>query len=191
MTMDLWRFTYIFYFFYHWQYFDRTWLYICVIRWVSYKKQELLTLTEHLISPPNFGGVRVAHLFSFLRCHIMCLYVLSSMLWCPLWSPHKNDVRSFLYLQLFVGGLVVYLRYLCLFTYSGVQRLLCCGFGCVCLRLVCPILPVCLDCPFLFSPSVFSNVYLKKIIGHLWHKTKDRVKRTPLKPGVNAGAREG
>ena len=30
----------------------------------------------------------------------------------------------------------------------------------VCLRLVCPMLPVSLDCPFLIVPSFFSNVYL-------------------------------
>jgi hypothetical protein len=30
-----------------------------------------------------------------------------------------------LYLQLFVGGLMSYLRYLCLFAYSGVQHILC------------------------------------------------------------------
>jgi hypothetical protein len=36
-----------------------------------------------------------------------------------------------LYLQLFVRGRMSYLRYLrflCLFTYSGVQRILCCVF---------------------------------------------------------------
>jgi len=33
---------------------------------VSIKKQEMLTLCEHLGSPPVFGGVLVAHLFSFL-----------------------------------------------------------------------------------------------------------------------------
>ena len=31
----------------------------------------------------------------------------------------------------------------------------------VCLRLVYPLLPVSLDCPFLITSSVFSNVYLK------------------------------
>ena len=31
-----------------------------------------------------------------------------------------------LYLQLFVGGLISYLRYLCLFTYSGVQHFVLC-----------------------------------------------------------------
>ena len=33
-----------------------------------------------------------------------------------------------LYLQLFVGGLMSYLRYLCLFANSGVQHILCCVF---------------------------------------------------------------
>ena len=31
-----------------------------------------------------------------------------------------------LYLQLFVGGLMSYLRYLSLFSYSGIQHILCC-----------------------------------------------------------------
>jgi hypothetical protein len=34
----------------------------------------------------------------------------------------------FLYLQLFVAGRMRYLRYLCLFLYSGVHHVLCCGF---------------------------------------------------------------
>jgi hypothetical protein len=44
--------------------------------WVSYKRQELLTLREHLCSPSVFGGVHVAHLFSFLCC--VFLFCLSS-----------------------------------------------------------------------------------------------------------------
>ena len=52
-----------------------------------------------------------------------------------------------------------YLRYLCLFTYSGDQHILCCGFFSVFLRLVYPMLSVSLDCQF-GCPSVFSNVYL-------------------------------
>ena len=60
-------------------------------------------------------------------------------------------------LQLFVGGFMFYLRYLCLFAYSGVQHILCCVF----LRLVYPMLPVSLDSPFLIAPTVFSNVYVQ------------------------------
>ena len=69
-----------------------------------------------------------------------------------------------LYTQLFVGGRMSYLRYLCLFTYSGVQHMLCCVFCFVYLRLVSCVpnvpnisgLPI-LDCLF----GDFSNVYLK------------------------------
>jgi hypothetical protein len=40
-----------------------------------------------------FGVVGVFHfLLSFLCCPIMCLYVLSSVLWCPLRFLHRNDV---------------------------------------------------------------------------------------------------
>ena len=62
-----------------------------------------------------------------------------------------------LYLQLFVGGLMSYLWYLCSLANSGVQHILCCVF----LRLVCPMLPVSLDCPVFIAPSVFSNFYLE------------------------------
>jgi hypothetical protein len=31
--------------------------------------------------------------FRFLCCPIMCFYVLSSVLWCLFWFPHKNDGR--------------------------------------------------------------------------------------------------
>jgi len=58
-----------------------------------------------------------------------------------------------LYHQLFVWGLMSYLRYLCLFTYIGV-------FCVVCLRLVYHMLPGSLDCTYVIAPSVFSDVYL-------------------------------
>ena len=41
-------------------------------------------------------------------------------------GPIYSSVR--LYLQLFVGGCMSYLRYFCLFAYSGVQHILCCVF---------------------------------------------------------------
>jgi uncharacterized Fe-S cluster-containing radical SAM superfamily protein len=46
-------------------------LIISVIWRVSYWRQELTRF---------YGGVRVAHLLSFVRCRIMCLYFLSSVL---------------------------------------------------------------------------------------------------------------
>jgi len=71
---------------------------------MSYHKQELLTLREHLGSFPMFWWIRGAHPLSFLCC--------------------------------------VYL--------------LCMSSFCVLFR----ILPVSVVSPYLFGPSVFSNVYL-------------------------------
>jgi hypothetical protein len=71
---------------------------------------------------------------------LLCVFtLLSSMLWCPLWFPHKNDVRFIFtssclfvrglmsclhYLCLFVRGLMSCLRYLCLFV-RGFMSCLC------------------------------------------------------------------
>ena len=45
---------------------------IWVTWWASYEKQKWLALREHPSSPPVFfGGVRFAHLFSFLCCPII------------------------------------------------------------------------------------------------------------------------
>ena len=65
----------------------------------------------------------------------------------------KHDIRHIcsvrLYVKLFVGGLMFYLRYLCLFAHCGVFDF----FFFV-------LLPVSLDChSVLIVPSVFSNVY--------------------------------
>jgi len=48
------------------------------------------------------------------------------------------------YLQLFVGGSMSYVRYLCLFAYSGVQDILCCVFALIFFVL----LQISLDSPF-------------------------------------------
>ena len=64
------------------------------------------------------------------------------------------------YLQLLVGGLMSYLRYMCLFAYRTwcPTRIVLC-FRFVYLRLVYPMLPVSLSCSFLIAPTIFSNVY--------------------------------
>ena len=45
---------------------------LLVTRRVSYRKQEIFTLPQYLGSPLVFGGVRVAHSFSFLCCFLLC-----------------------------------------------------------------------------------------------------------------------
>ena len=53
--------------------------------------------------------------FSFLCCPIMCLYVLSSVLWCPLRFPHTNDVRFvFSSSCLYEGSCLIYVICVCL-----------------------------------------------------------------------------
>jgi hypothetical protein len=123
-------------------------------------------------------------LFSVLCCPIMCLYVLYSVLWCSLQFPHKTMV--FVSSFLWEGSGLIYVICACLrvvvsntccvvflicFSSSCVAYVasfsvfffvlcgLCCQFLCVFLRLVWPMLPVSLGCPFLITHSVFSNVY--------------------------------
>jgi len=48
-----------------------------------------------------------------------------------------------------------YLRYLCLFVYSGVQHILCCVF----VLFFYVLLPVSVEYQFLITPLVFSKVY--------------------------------
>jgi hypothetical protein len=52
-----------------------------------------------------------------------------------------------------------FLRYLCLFAYSGVQHILSCVFCFVCLRLMCPVLPVSPDCTVCITLSVLSRIF--------------------------------
>ena len=66
-----------------------------------------------------------------------------------------------LYLLFLVGGIMSYLRYLCLFENSGVQHIFFCVFVLfVYLRLMCRMFPVSLGYPFLIAPSIFSSVYV-------------------------------
>jgi hypothetical protein len=52
---------------------------------MSYKRQELLTLREHMVSPPVF--IRYAHLFSFLCDVVFCvLFVFLLSLMYPMLS---------------------------------------------------------------------------------------------------------
>jgi hypothetical protein len=67
-----------------------------------------------------------------------------------------------LYPQLFVGGFMSYLRYLCLIAHIDVQQILCCVFELFFFRIVRPVLPVSLDCQFVIAPSVFSNDYFNQ-----------------------------
>jgi hypothetical protein len=61
-----------------------------------------------------------------------------------------------LYLQLFCRSVHVLFTLFIFVCHSDVQHILCCVF----VLFFFALLPVSLNCPFLISPSVFSNVYL-------------------------------
>jgi hypothetical protein len=71
-----------------------------VIIWLFWTPLSVLYV---VISLPVFcrGPCCLFNKKSCLYCLIMCLYVLSSVLWCAFTFPEKNDVLFVLYLQLF------------------------------------------------------------------------------------------
>ena len=85
----------------------------------------LVQYRSNMLREPVSLRVAIRTCIVVLCCPIMCLYVLSTMLWCSLRFPDKKRCSVRLYLQLFVGGIMSYLRYLYLFACSGVQHILC------------------------------------------------------------------
>ena len=77
----------------------------------------------------------------FLCCPIMYLYILSSVLWCPLRFPNRNDVQFVI-------------------TFSCLEESSCLIYViCICLRKVVLL--------FLIGPSVFSGVYSITLDKHI------------------------
>ena len=111
----------------------------------------LLIFRQHLSSPPVvFGGVHVAHHFSYLCVVLLCVFTLV-VLCC-------NVCYDFLINTMFGSSLSsdACLRAYVLFT-------LFCSLvvsNPYCVVFVVVLLQVSLDCPSLIAPSVFSNVYL-------------------------------
>jgi len=108
---------------YHCQVFCRTWLYIWVTRRVSYKKQELLTLRDHLSSPTFFCMVHVA-LILFVAV-LLCVFTF----WLPCCDVCYDFRKTRFVYALPLVVCCLFLRYLCLFAYSGIQHRLCCVFA--------------------------------------------------------------
>ena len=102
-------------------------------------------------SPPVvFGGVHVAHQFSYLCVVLLCVFIFR--------VPCCNVCYDFLINTMFGSSLpsVACLRAYVLFTLFFslvVSKSYCVVFFVV-------LLQVSLDCPSLIAPSVFSNVYL-------------------------------
>jgi hypothetical protein len=75
---------------------------------------------------------------------------------------HINVVRFLLSTQLFIGGLISYLCYMCLFADSGVHHILCSVFCFACPHLLYPNEANFSGLSILFVPSVFAKLYLYK-----------------------------
>jgi hypothetical protein len=101
----------------------------------------------------TYGGVR--HMLCCV-CLRMVVFDTCCVVFVYVWWCSSTCCVVFVYVWWCSTHVV-----LCLFTYGGVRHMLCCAFVFIFLRLVCTVLSVSLDCPFLIAPSVFSNVYSK------------------------------
>ena len=112
------------------------------------------------VDPWLLGSV----LLIFLVFCVVLLFVFTFWVQC---NDIRYDFRKIkqwcsvrLYLQLFVGGRMSYLRYLHLFTYCGVQHVSCCALFCFSSSRVTCVSSF--SRLFIFDClSVFSNVYVQ------------------------------
>ena len=96
---------------------------ISVIVWQSF-----LLVEETGVSGENHRLPQVTDKFlCFFPCPIICLHVLSSMLWNR-YDFHVKTMFCSSLPDIDLRGLMSYLRYLCLCAHSGVQHILCCAF---------------------------------------------------------------
>ena len=134
---------------------------------LTYHQRYSLIMTRRFIrlnyiymSYPGFSGVRVARLYTFicLCCPIVCLYVPSSVLWCPLRFPHKTIFGSSLSPVVCsrANVLLTLFVFVCV-LWCPTHIVLCFCF--VFPRLVYPMLQVSLDCQFLVAQSVFLSIF--------------------------------
>ena len=137
LTMDLSLFTQMFSVFYHCQDYCR----------LFYKKQELLTLCEHMSSPPCLVGPYCSFV-QFFVVVLLCFFTFCVPCCDVRYDFHIKRWSVFTSSCLQDVCLMSHLRYLCLLAHSGVQHILCCVFA---LSSFCV--------PYV-SPSVFSIVQL-------------------------------
>ena len=132
----------------------------------AYKKQELLTLREHLSLPPFFVVVFVLFLMGsvLLIFWVLCIVLVCIFVFGVPCCGVRYDVRMKAMFGLYLFP-VVCRRVHILFTlfvfvwvwWSPTHVVLCFCFAF--LRIMYPMLPVSLDCLFFIIPSVFYNFY--------------------------------
>ena len=100
---------------------------------------------------------RQTRMYLYHHPYKMCIYI----------AEYSGSVR--LYLQLFVGRLISYLRYSCMLAHSELQHILCFVCVCfVCIRLVYPMLSV-FSGLFILNCLYSLTLRLLKIIKVLLH----------------------
>ena len=137
---------------------QHVWLYIWVTGWVSYKRQELLTLRAYLSSPPVFWWGPCCSSFE----GFFCVVILCVFTFCVPCCDVRYDFRIKTMFGSSLPPIVCrwfmsYWRYLCLFAYSGVQHILRCVFIFVFCTLCCQFLwvvqvwlPIRYSLPFIY-----------------------------------------
>ena len=96
------------------------------------RSRNCLHFTSIWVHPRSFGGVRVAHIFSF--CVVQLCFFLA--FWVLCYGVRYNFSITTMFCSplppVVVGGLMSYLRYLCLLAHSGVQHILWCVLCTLC-----------------------------------------------------------
>jgi len=134
----------------------------------TYKKQELHVLREHLSSPPFFLVGSVLPIFLVFCVVLLCVYVLSSVLWCPLRCSHINYARFVFTTRCLYGVHVFFTLCVCVFAHIVLWFFFVC-LSCVLCTLCCQFLwniqfglllqysDVCLTVLWIFHPSQTSS----------------------------------
>ena len=137
---------------------------------------ELLTVPGHMNSPPVSGWNHFAQLLVFcvMFCTSLFVFLFMKIYRCK-WDRSRylswqviSDSYSLVFVQktkyIFIASFIYAIcDYLCMV----VSNTYCVVFFVLFVFVLCfmyPISPVSLDCPFLIAPSVFSNVFLIRII---------------------------
>jgi len=85
----------------------------------------------------------------------------------PLRFPHKNEVPLVFTSRCLFDELMSYLRYLCLFAYSGVQHILCCVFVLFFFVLGTLCFQFSLDCQFFVLALRYTLMFIPTVVQYL------------------------
>ena len=73
-----------------------------------HKINSIFHLHAHELTPGFLVGFVFLIFLVFLCCPIRCLYILNSMLWCPLWFSYENVLFIYTFSCLWEGSCLIY-----------------------------------------------------------------------------------